>query len=365
MIRALPPALFALALLGASPAVHASVAIDRVGPKVSRTTGQDWLRHPDEARSYQESWTSVLHADDGHILYVSFIYTNLGVLKGSTSVAVSLTPPGGVAKAHRFDHGTKDFKQDARSGRIAIGDSSMTLRGRKLKLVVREKGLSLDVDMDAWTDGVKLHTGRVWLDDAKEQWVRTFFHVPRASFTGTLKVRGKKTSIRGASYVDHIVQNALATEWSTHWWALRHFTPTHTVAFLIWRAPKDRGGKKMAHVLVTDRERVLLFSDRLRMKPGSFGKDAKGHPHARRFTLNLDGKTTRLQGAVRSTRRHERDAVLERLSWMERKVAGLVAGNPVMYRMEGQADLTLTHEGATVELTGPALMESLVLSEGK
>ena len=31
MIRALPPALFALALLGASPAVHASVAIDRVG----------------------------------------------------------------------------------------------------------------------------------------------------------------------------------------------------------------------------------------------------------------------------------------------------------------------------------------------
>ena len=151
MIRLLQTALMALVLLAAPAAIHAKVAVDRTGPKVGRTTAQDWLRHPDEARSYQESWTSVLHADDGHIVYVSFIYTNLGVLKGSTSVAVSLTPPGGVAKAHRFDHGTEDFKQDAGAGRVAIGKSSMTLDGRKLKLVVREKGLSLDVDMDAWT----------------------------------------------------------------------------------------------------------------------------------------------------------------------------------------------------------------------
>ncbi len=361
MRRAL--AMLVVGLLLAPVAAGAKVRVDRKGPRVSPTTATDWLRHPDEARSYQESWTAILRSHAGHALYVSFIYTNLGVLEGSTAVAVSVTPPGGKASAHRFDHGVDDYSQSAKAGRIAIGPDSMALKDGRLKLVVREKGLRLDVDLKAWMPGVKLHNGRIWLDDDRSDWVRTYFHVPRGSFEGTLEAGGRKERLTGDGYVDHLVQNVIGPEYSTHWWTVRLFAPKHTLAFLVWRTPKDLDGGDVVHMVLTDDKEVLAFGDRMRLRTSGLKEDPEGHRYATRFAVSWSGKGVSLKGTVKSKRLHERDAVLERLSWMERKVAGLVAGNPVMYRMEGEAQLTLIRDGAEVPIAGTALMESLVLGE--
>ena len=60
MRRAL--AMLVVGLLLAPVAAGAKVRVDRKGPRVSPTTATDWLRHPDEARSYQESWTAILRS---------------------------------------------------------------------------------------------------------------------------------------------------------------------------------------------------------------------------------------------------------------------------------------------------------------
>jgi len=357
------PALLVAGVLLASLPAQAKVRVDRRGAKVNGLKAKDWLRHPHDDKTYQESWTAILRGDAGHILYVSFIYTNIGVLSGSSAVSVSVTRPGKKGQAFRFDHDVDAFSQKAGAGRIAIGPSSISLKGDRCRVVVKGKGLSLDVELKAWMPGVKLHTGRIWLDDDKTDWVETYFHVPRGDFVGSLTLGGKKEALSGAGYVDHLVQNVLGTTYSTHWWTLRHFAPDHTVAFLVWRTPKALGGRDVAHLLITDRERVLAFDSGLKLKPGKYAKDPKGHRYATRFGVSWKGGGMALKGDVTSQRLHERDAVLERLSWMERKVAGLVAGNPVMYRMEGGANLKLIRDGQEQTIGGTALMESLVLGE--
>lgn len=356
-------ALALLLALGACPPAEARVHRDRRGPKVSPLAPEDWLRHPCDDKTYQESWTAILRSDAGHVLYVSFLYTNLGVLSGSAALAVSITRPGGQAQALRFDHDAGDFRQDAKAGRIAIGDSSMTLHGGRLDLVLREEGLSADLSLRAWMPGVKLYDGRVWLDNERTEYVDLWFHVPRGDLSGTLTMGGRREELKGAGYVDHLAQTTLSPTYSTRWWTVRLFAPDHTVDLLAWKAPKSMKGVVISHLLVTDRTRVLALDDAVELRPGRFRDDPKGHRYATRFDLSWKGRGLELKGDVTSRRLQERDAVLDRLSWVERKVAGLVAGNPVVYRMEGEAHLRLTRDGAAVPVVGAALMESLVLGE--
>jgi hypothetical protein len=55
--------------------------------------------------------------------------------------------------------------------------------------------------------------------------------------------------------------------------------------------------------------------------------------------------------------------ILDQFNAAQKQIVKMVTGNPVIYRLEGQADLTLTVDGEVKNLQGPALMESIVLSE--
>ncbi len=338
--------------------------VERRGPAMSPTTPADWLRHPCDDKTYQESWTVIARSTEGHVMYVTFIYTNLGVVSGSAGVNVSLTMPGGQARQLRFDHSTGDFAQDPGSGTISMGPDSLSLSRGKGKLVVAEPGLRLELGFEAWTKGVKFHTGRVYFDADRSEWADTFFHVPRATFSGELTFRGRKVGIRGDLYIDHVVQNVLGTSYSTRWWTVRVFDPGHTVSLLVYRTPKALGGGLVSRALVTDRHRVLLLTDRVELRPSGLRRDPKGHLYTTRIDFSFSGPGVRVSGHAVAKRVHERNAILERLSWVERKVAGLVAGNPIMYRMLAEPHVILSEgRGPGVALSGLALVENLVMDD--
>ncbi len=363
--RAMAAGLLALlCCAGAAPA-QAQIRLDGKGPKQNTVSAADWLRHPHDDRYYQESWTGILSSADGWILYASFLYTNLGVLSGSSAVALSLTPPGGKAKAYRYDYATKDFSQDPATGTLRVGPNALSLKDGSAHLLVAEKGLRVDLRCKGWMPGAKLHGGRATFGKDRSQWVETYVHLPRCDASGSLDVGGRKVEFRGDGYVDHMVQNVLATDYSTRWWTLRFFGPDHSVAFLVYELPKSLGGGRSSLVMISDRERLLAFDDHLELKPSDLRRDPKGHSWAGRIDLSYSGAGgLRLEGSLQAERLHERDAVLERLSWMERKVAGLVAGNPVIYRYLAKPELRLSVPGQEpVQLQGRALVENLVLVE--
>jgi len=338
---------------------------DARGPKLNPITARDWLRHPHRDRYYQESWTAILGTADGHVLYVSFLYTNLGVVKGSTAVNVSLTRPGKMATVYRFDHKTSDYAEDAAAGRVAVGPNSMTLKGTDIRIRVQEPGFSLDLTGKGWMTGAKLHSGRVWVGTGKKQWVDTYVHLPRADFEGTLTVDGSELALRADGYVDHMVQNVLPTDYSSRWWTLRLFSPDHTLAFLVYQTPKELGSARSVMLLATDRKRIVAFDNALELTEVHTRPGPKGvHRYADHISFAGKGKGWALRGTLKAKRLHDRDAVLERLSWVERKVAGLVAGGrPVIYRLLATPDVQLSVGGAPVKLGGVGLVENLVLRE--
>lgn len=355
-----------LSALPGPRSVQAKVKVERSGPAMNPTTAKDFLRHPHDERYYQESWTTILRSDAGHVLYVNFLYTNLGVFSGSSGVNISVAQPGELAKSYRWDYSTSDFKQAAGEGKISIGPNQMVLKGRILTLLVREKNLMLNLKLTGWVDGVKLHNGRLWLAEDRSQWVETYFHLPRADVQGSMVVEGKKAVLKGDGYMDHMVQNVLGTDYSTRWHTLRFFAPDHTVAFISWDTPKELGKERVVRLIVTDRKEILAFGDQMELITDGPQKDPKGHRYNThfRFSTARAGGPVVLEGELTGKRLHDRDVVLDRLSWAERKVANIVAGNPIFYRLEADTRATITRPGQEpVQLSGLGLIESVVMQE--
>ena len=342
----------------------AKVSVARKGERKQTTTAADWLRHPLGTKYYTEGWTTVLRSEDGHVLYVTFVYSNVGVLSGNASVNVSHAKPGpALAKHRRWNYGTGDYAQDKATGRLAIGPNSITLAGRKMDIVVKEKDFSLNLSLDGWTDGVKFHDGKVFLTDDKKEWVQTFFHMPRGSFTGKLTAGGETFTLKGDAYHDHTVQTGLSTDWSAKWWTLRLFAPEHSLCFISFSLPESLGGERVMRMMLTDRTKVLALSDEMRLTPGGERKDPKGHTYASRFQVSFKEGDIAFKGTLRGTRLHDREAFMEELSWGERKVAEMVAGNPIVYRLHAKPKVTLTLPSGEVALEGPSVIEAIVMRD--
>jgi hypothetical protein len=333
------------------------------------TKEADWYRHPSDAKYYTESWTTLVYTADGHFLNINFVYSNIGVVSGNTSVNVAVTKPGAASATHiRRNHGTGDYAENRGTARIVIGKNSMTLRGRELHLIVKEEGIDLELTVTAWTDGVVWGDGKVYVDDAKKEWMQTFFHIPRGDARGTATVGGQTFSLEGAAYMDHSLQNVLATDFSARWWTLRLFGAEDSLAFITFRTTKERGGKLFGRGLWVRRDGVVAVAPKVRVTPGGPTKDPKGHTYDTRYRFAFSGAGGAVEGTVASAGLLDREAFMEDLNWLERQVAEMVAGNPITYRMRGKPTVTLKPKGGAARtVDGPAVIESVVMraEEGK
>lgn len=378
-MRSLPALLTAAVLLAAVPAT-AKVWVDRAGSATNATTKMDFLRHEDDAKYYTESWTSIWQTRQGAVLYINFMYTNIGVTEGRSAVSVNYTPPGGETKRLGWEYDVDEFQEDFDAGQIRIGPNTLTLQGRTARMHIAEKDCQLDATLTGWTGGVKFHDGRIWLNEKRTEYVQSWFHIPRGDLSGRATLAGQAVDLSGDGYLDHMAQNELSPSYSTHWWTTRYYAPDHTVAFWSFKLNRKRGGDVVTRLLVTDRRKVLFLTDQVTLKPGQTVRDPKaGHTYATKYEVAVQRGDVKLEGAFQGGPLHDRDAAVERLPWAQRNIAKMVAGNPVIFRMVGQADLSLTIGGkdaetaaadptatavAPVSLKGPALMEAIV-NEGE
>ncbi len=342
----------------------AGVKTEERGARVNPTTAKDWMPHPSKDDYYTESWTTVIRADGGQILYVSLLTTNIGVFKGQAAVSVSYTAPGKKGQHFKWEYEPDQFKADSGSGAIKVGGNSITLKGRDARLVIKEKDFALDVTVKGWVDGVQFYYGRTDVDRADNQWTATWFHVPRGDVTGSATVGGKSVSMAGAGYVDHMVQNVLGGDYSSRWWALRHFGKDHTVIAIAYRAKKDAGGGLWLRTLIVDRSKVWLVTDKGKLGGSAAASDPEGYKYHTVFSLESGEGGVTVKGDYKGGKFHDRVSIMEELPWAQRQVAKMVAGNPIAYRMEGMGKVLLTLPGVgEVTVEGPVLLETFVFSE--
>lgn len=364
MRRILSTALLALALAFSFDA-SAKITVVKNGSKLQKTKAEDWQLHKNSGKYYTETWTAIMRSNEGHIIYLQFLYSNIGVVNGNSGVSMSLTLPNGSQKTYVAEHSLKEFGEDKSTHRIGVGSSWMALHGRDLTIRVRESGFSADFTVKAWSDGASLYNGKMTFTDDGKEWAQVWVHVPRGDVDGSVTAGGKTFKFVGSAYVDHFAQTMLGTDYSSKWWNSRWFGKDYAVAVTVIQAKKEDGGAKFGRILVVDKQGNMEYDDHVSLQVSGLAKDTKGGPKYHTFyDLNWTGKLFAVAGSFKSKRMNDRESVIDRLNAAEAAVVKMVAGNPVIYRMDGEGKLKITPAGkAAVEDTAPALMESVVLGE--
>lgn len=353
-------------VMSACPAYSAVHNNSPDGEEMRKTGRSDFMRHPSKAKYYTESWTTILHSKEGHAIYVNFALTNIGVIKGSAGLNMSITEPGKPSEHWAVEHSLDDFSQDKAAGTISIGPNTMSLKGRNLTVNINDGGMVLNVRLKNWyPSGYKFHDGKTWINDKKNKYFAHFFHVPRGDFEAEMTYKGKSYKLRGAGYMDHMTSNRLTSEYTRRWWTVRYFAPGYTLAFISMQMDPKFGGEVVTRAFFGNRKQALAVTDKMELKPSRFANDNKaGHKYHTRFDVSMDRPEFGFSSTFQSRRLHDREAVVEGLPKVQQGIAKLFAGNPVVYRLEGVSEMRV-REGDSPEkkLGGAALMETIVLED--
>ena len=200
------------------------------------TAPQDWQKHPDKDTYYTETWSTIVYADAGHILYLNLLLTNIGGFSGNSALNISLTQAGQKAQSYKYTYDFDDLT--VRGSTLSLKNSQWVLNGRDATLKIREADFQADLSFKGWIDGFKLddaqyHNGQYWFNRKERHYTKIFWHVPRADVTGTITVKGKTLNMAGAGFIDHCAQNTLSSDYTDQWWNARLFNQDHTLlAFL-------------------------------------------------------------------------------------------------------------------------------------
>ncbi len=344
-------------------AANGQIKLVKKGKRQQETTAKDWQRHPNKGKYFTESWTIAGRSHGGHIMYLNFLYSNIGVFAGSAAVNLAYRHPGKEGKHYVFEYKQSEWGEDPKIGRIGVGGNWMAFKDGKAEVRIKEDDVTMALQLESWTKGAKLHTGKYMV--GKDSWVKVFNPIPRATMKGKVTIDGKSFYFEGDAFVDHWVQSLLATDYCHRMYTVRFFHEEYTVALLIQEPQKKIGKGRVVQVLVTDRNGIISFGAPLKLRAKKHKQDPKGHSYATTYNVEYgeaDG-AVQLKGTFSKGKLWDRDAILDQLNAAQKQVVKWVAGNPVVYRLEGKANLTLTVDGEVKELKGPALMESIVLSE--
>lgn len=315
----------------------------------------DRFRHPLRASRYSELWNYLIQLDDGAVLNVCFLLSNIGVFKGSAEVSLSLTRVGAAPILVDHDLELDDYFERRGEGRFGIATHSVQHGAEGTRVRLRGPRVSLDLLLRPWMDGFSVGDGRARFPGEPHWYHRVLVEIPRADATGRLVLDGTPRDIRGAAYSDHVIQTVPATSFSTRWLTLRGFYPDHTVMLIGFDVDAAVGGGARLLGLVTDRRGVLGVSTdyRATAQPGAMHRDARGYDVPAAYALQLElGPGLGVEGTFAADGLLVRNALLERLSWLRRKLVRLFAGRPIIYRFRSAADLRLHQPGQPPLLLG-------------
>ncbi len=333
--------------------------------RAARLAPEDYFRHPGEEMERTEFWTAVLRAEDGWVMYLSYIVTNLGLGEGNAGYALSLTSPQGEVYRTKGRYPASEYREDKASGRIQLGPHRMTLAPPRFELFIEDSAEAVGVDLQlvARTEGYKYGDARTVVSQEQGHFLEYFFLAPRAAVTGRIRVEGKEISFVGDGYLEHLVTNRAVTKWSRRWYVLNGFGEELTIHLMIGYPnelfPHLEG--KLGFFAVTDRRGVLFASRHPKLSFRKPQEDVQGcaWPDEIRVEARAKKGTARLR--YRTTKLHDAYVTLDQLVWPLRDLVASLVGNPIFLRFHNDFELELTLGGETRKVTGKGLHQVICL----
>jgi hypothetical protein len=325
-------------------------------------SNRDFFRHECDDSMYTENWTAIIRDDSGSVLYINFLYSNIGVFKGNTGVNVSFTPADGKAININTEYSTDDYRENRTEGRISIKNSYVVMKNNKdAEIHVRMENCSVDLALNGWKPGIKFHNGRLWISREDHEFLDYFFHIPAGEVTGKISISGRTADIKGRGYFDHSAKNVNAPDFSDRWHTLRLWTNDYAVSMMDIVFNEDHGKKRVTYLIFEDRSGIVSAGISLIHPSLSSYKQDDDYRYPTSFKIDLAAENLKLSVSTTLKKLHEKVKILDQLSWAARQVVKAFAGNPVIYRMIVDFQMNVERDNNKIAESGAALAEVICL----
>jgi len=330
---------------------------------------EDWLSYSVEDGVFSENWAVVLAGKDRHIIYLSFV-RYMKPKPANCTVSVSITTPGNKTYVINKSYDLDDFTESAETGTIKVGGNEITLLNGKARIKVKDEGhneegetvaIELDVSLDPWMAGVKLHSGKLFFDKEETRWVQIMMPVPRADVSGGFNIAGEQFDFAGAGQILHVRDHERPDSYASKWAVCRYFGKKHTVIFTAFDTTASFGSSPVRRIVVTDRSKVLIHDDRFIFETGDPKVVSEAHTYDNLFGLRYSGDEFVMNGTAKGKKLHETFRIAEGLNFLKRMGAKMLKLNPAAFRIRGKCSFTLKEkEGRKTRTRGPCLMENIL-----
>jgi len=316
--------------------------------------------HPVDRETYGESYFFMSKLDDGTTTFATVFITNMGPGSNNTSMDLAVCEPNGKSYWDRiqFKHGQTQAATDHMD--VQLDTSRVWGRFPNFNVKLDVGKVAVDFKYRATLPGFAINSGRV-VYGSPEDYYTNFVIIPRAEVTGSVRSPTGTRQVKGFGYSDHGRVTMMPHKYSRRWYSLRCFHPQYTLNMLEFTVPQEWGGRTVPMITFAKGDKIIYAGDTYTLKPSEWQTDPTyGIKWPKRFDFVLDRPgLARVEGFYTVARTVEVVNVLDRMSFLERQIAGFFAKSYV-YRFLANVKAKVTWpDGSTDTFESPAVSEVL------
>ena len=322
-------------------------------------------KHSIDAEYYLEGWNFVFRFESGHVVFGNLVVTNVGWGDNINGTSLSICTPDG-----KFHHATTENKEDkltASTQRFAIRTADSVLSGdaNGWMLTAVAGDLKALIEVEPMVPGFNWGSGAMYFDEDREDFMVRDYAYPRGKAQGTLVIKGQRVAVKGEAYLDHGVQNILASDFSRRWNLIRGFGHRYTLTLGGFEPKKKFGSRSMYHMTVFDGDRPIWRTNKVRVYPKKTKADKEsGYAPPWELHLEAEGYGGKLYGKATAKRKVDSQSVLDSLSSGLRFIVETFVAKPWFHRFDSEMSFTLELEGQEpISIIGPAIYEVMFVDE--
>ena len=272
----------------------AAEEVNRFQPR--QATIRDLGPNLSDSEWYKEEWNYNAWMEDGHMVAVDFIISNIGIGDHKGVFKARIDKPDGKRIKCQLELDSDEWKYDKqkyaldfRKGK-AIGDLSsqqVTVRCKELKMDLTFRNLD-----QAYRPGA-LRFGD------QGRYIK-FFPMPRARMVGRVQHNDQVLDLDGPGMVIHSLSDAPPHKYAKRWFRFKLVNTNHTIILAELETPKEFDSVQRGWAMIYNAEQKLIASTQVNFQHDGFiqAKNKEGYPIPRRVRFQAVDGSSSLSGYV-------------------------------------------------------------------
>lgn len=319
-MRSLLIVLFALALAGA--------AVQNPTGNVRPTSADDFFRHPQNAKKYNELWGYQFVFDNGTKAFVNFSWMFLPQQGNKIGCDLSFWNFKGKSFSVGRQYPTERFKEDKGRSRISIKEEylmeNLPGKGHRV-LFTADKGGKFFLDL-VFTEAVAGSVPGTGVFDVNGKKHGLYMHIPYGRVKGRIGYQGDTIEVQGYASMDHTWQTDQATELGER--SLAFATPS-SKQFFAGRIGVTKSGETFGYSIYGNAGNTQVVFAKSVLEGTAPYKSTEGFP--KNLTLqwnNADVPNLQFD----ASKRQQKFSILSNFDgWLEKKAAKFMMGGELLF----------------------------------